>query len=62
MQVDVDLQQPYNYSYWPMIITAGLVILGLIILLIFRLIARRPPKNKIVIKRPPESMLTIIKE
>lgn len=61
MQVDVELQQPYNYSYWPMIISAGLVILGLIIFLIFRLIARRKPKNKIIIRRPPASMLVVIK-
>lgn len=63
MNIDVELQDPYMFSTWPIFLILGLFILSLIIVAIYFILIRKRIKDKpIEIKKPPMSLVAGIKK
>ena len=63
MNIDVELQDPYMFSKWPIYLILGLFILSLIVVAIYFLLLRKRIKDKpIQIKKPPMSLVGAIKK
>lgn len=63
MNIEVELQDPYMFSTWPIYVVLGLFILSIIIVAIYFLFIRHRIKDKpIEIKKPPMSLVAGIKK
>ncbi len=63
MNIDVELQDPYMFSTWPIYLTLGLFAFSLIVVAVYFLLLRKKIKDKpIEIKKPPMSLVAGIKK